>query len=462
MSRVADVRAALLFGAIAAMSGLCLAQESQPASSPASSQATSTPATSAATSSAASQPAQKEHYLAVVHGQVHTGAGPVLNDATILCRNGKIVAIGADLILPPECEVIDATGRRVYPGLVLAGASGFLGDNAADTADVFSIGMRLAAAGGVTATLADNDVIKLTFGAVDDMTLRKEALLDLSYSTRRPLDRAELRSDFERLRKYQRELADYEEKKKTDKDAKPPERDWIKGKLANYQKLLKGELTAIASANTADELVALAELAERYGFRVIARGAREGWTVAERLGRSGVSAVVTPRDTAEPDETVNRPTGSSIENARILRAAGVRVALFPTINGIWGIGGRGVMHLNMEGAFAVRGGLSPEDAIRAITIDPARMLGVDDRIGSIEAGKDADLLICDGDLLSFMTQVNYTIVNGRLTYDKAKDTFFAHIRPEGREEPVKFDDLWPRRLEWPAEEPAHNPATSAP
>jgi len=133
---------------------------------------------------------------------------------------------------------------------------------------------------------------------------------------------------------------------------------------------------------------------------------------------------------------------------------------------LWGLAGRDLLHLNMEAAFAVRGGMSNADALRTITIDAARILGIDDRVGSLEVGKDADMVVCDGDLLHFMTQVHYTIVNGRIVYDKKKDTLFAHIRPRGVPEVTPFDDIWPRPLAWPehllpapASAPASQPTT---
>ena len=88
-------------------------------------------------------------------------------------------------------------------------------------------------------------------------------------------------------------------------------------------------------------------------------------------------------------------------------------------------------------------------SIDTIKIDATHIFDVADRVGSLEVGKDADLVVCDGDLLHYMTQVHYTIVNGRVACDKSKETLFAHIRPDGRPAPVEFDDQWPRRLEWP-------------
>jgi imidazolonepropionase-like amidohydrolase len=104
------------------------------------------------------------------------------------------------------------------------------------------------------------------------------------------------------------------------------------------------------------------------------------------------------------------------------------------------------MHLPMEAAFAVRGGLSEDAAVRAITIDAARVLGIDHRVGSIEVGKDADFAIVDGQLLYYMTLVRWTVVNGRVAYDKQKETLLDHIRPGGDRNAPPPEDYWPRSL----------------
>jgi imidazolonepropionase-like amidohydrolase len=100
----------------------------------------------------------------------------------------------------------------------------------------------------------------------------------------------------------------------------------------------------------------------------------------------------------------------------------------------------------MEAAFAVRGGLPEDAAIRAITIDAARILGIDHRVGSIEIGKDADFVVTDGDLLHYMTHSRWTIVNGRVVYDKDKEPLFEHIRKGGDRDAPPPDDYWPKRL----------------
>jgi imidazolonepropionase-like amidohydrolase len=189
-------------------------------------------------------------------------------------------------------------------------------------------------------------------------------------------------------------------------------------------------------------------LAGQYDFGLVIRGAVEGWIVAPPLARAGVSAIVTPRTRRDHDEHLNRPSGSSIENARILYDHGVRLAIIPSSSGIatWGIAGRDLMHLPMEAAFAVRGGLPNEAAIAAITIDAARILGIDHRVGSFEVGKDADFAIVDGDLLHYMTMVRWTVVNGRIAYDKQQDSLLSHIRPGGDRDAPAPSEYWPRSL----------------
>ena len=99
-----------------------------------------------------------------------------------------------------------------------------------------------------------------------------------------------------------------------------------------------------------------------------------------------------------------------------------------------GITGRDLMHLPIEAGFAVRGGLSEEAALDAITIEPARMMGVGHRVGSLAVGKDCDLIVTDGDVLHYQTFVQYAIVDGELVYDKEQELFFAHIRPRAKAE----------------------------
>ena len=141
--------------------------------------------------------------------------------------------------------------------------------------------------------------------------------------------------------------------------------------------------------------------------------------------------ILTPRDRRAKSETLVREGGSSIENAAILHAAGVPVTIIPSSAGIslGGIVGRDLMHLTVEAGFAVRGGLSEDAAIAGITIEPARLMGIDHRVGSLEVGKDADMIITDGDVLHYQTFVQWAVIEGEVVYDKEAHLYFAHIRP---------------------------------
>jgi cytosine/adenosine deaminase-related metal-dependent hydrolase len=422
------------------------------ASGPSSSQAaTSSTSTSTSTGTSSSQAAEKkDKFLAITNGRIVTVTGPVIDGGTVLCKNGKIDQIGRAIQLPQDCEVIDARGKWVYPGLVTAAAVGLhLGNPPEDNTDVFAQGMNIAVASGLTCALSGNDALKLSFGSVDDMVVRRAVFYNLNYP-RTGVERDRFLTEMHRVHAYLRDLARHEIDKQRDKDAKPPDKEWIRGRFEEFRKLLAGESTAVQSANAADELIELTELSNRFGFDLVIRGAHEGWIVASALGRAGCSVVMTPRTLVHPDDRRNAPNGSTIENAKLLHDAGVPIAIIPASQfvSVGGLAGRDLQHLNMEAAFAVRGGLSNEDALRAITIDAARIIGVDDRVGSLESGKDADLFVCDGDILHYMTQVHYTVVNGRLVYSKSRDSLFAHIRPEGKPEIPQFDDQWPRRLEW--------------
>ncbi len=387
-------------------------------------------------------------YFAVTGAIVHTVSGPVLHGPTVLCKNGKIAAVGHDVTVPEEAETLDAEGFHVYPGLVAVDSSGVVGGSSPeDNTDLYALSMTLGLAGGVTTAVSGNTAAKLSFGTLEDHMLKRNLFTTLRYSTRDPAGRRRFRQALERARQHLRDLQAHEEKKKTDPKAKPPDTAWLKGEYQTALKLLRHEVIGVSDAETAWELRNLAALAEQYGFRLVLRGATEGWVEAPALARAGVRVVITPR-TRRDRELRNRPHGSSIENSRILYEHGVTLAVIPrsTSTYLSGLVGRDLRHLPMEAAFAVRGGLPDEVAVRAITLDAARVLGVDHRVGSIEVGKDADFAILDGELLHYMTLVRWTVVNGRVAYDKQKDSLLDHVRPDGNLDAPPPDDRWPRRL----------------
>jgi len=393
---------------------------------------------------------KKDRWFAVKGATVHTVSGSSLPGATIVCKNGKIESIGRTAQIPPEAEVLDATGFHVYPGLVVVRTLTLIGgEPPEDTTDVFSLQSAAALSAGLTTVVTGNTAAKVTFGTVEDISVKRNLFESLRVRTNDPSGKRRLREAFEKARQYIRDQQAFEEEKKNNPEAKAPDDKNVKaGDGALAMRLMKGEVVALAEADTTHELLQLCDLADEFGFRAVVRGAREGWTVAPRLARAGIACIITPRTRDDPDPRLLRPSGATIRNAAILHDHGVRVAIVTALPGIGfgGLGGRDLLQLNLEAAFAVRGGLRDEDAIRAITLDAAKILGIDHRVGSIQVGKDADFIVADGDLLHYMTMSRWTIVNGQIMYDKAKDTLLNHIRPDGDPNPPPPKDYWPKRL----------------
>lgn len=399
----------------------------------------------------------EERWFACVGGDVHTGTGAVLREATVLARNGKIREVGHGVVVPEGATLIDATGLDVYPGLVHVATSGLIGGSSsefADSVDPFNARMLLALAAGITTAAQSDTAVKLKRGEIEGVVLREKYLSPQSYSLRNPSGRRTLLEKLEAASRYRRKYLEYEELKKENKELKEPSK---KGVDAGVLDILNGVTLAKFRANEREDLLEIARLAQRFGFRPVIEGCAEGWTVADELGRAGALAILTARDRRDKSETLVRPGGSSIENAAILHKSGVQVALATVESGVnlGGIVGRDVLHLPIEAGFAVRGGLSEEAALAAITLVPARILGVDHRVGTLEVGKDCDLLVTDGDLLHYETFVQYAVVEGQQVYDKAEELYFAHIRPR------PMAEVAPAERVDPGEEPAEEEATSA-
>lgn len=373
---------------------------------------------------------EENKFLALVGGEIHTGLGGVLRNATLLCKNGKIHSFGYDVDVPEGAEVVDLGGMRVYPGLIAVGSFGLFGGSGdlADSVDPYNQNMTLALAAGITTAVNGNTVAKLKRGHIKGLVVKEDAFESFSYSNGNPQGQLKVVENFQRAAEYLREYRAYEDEKRSNKDAKEPSRKGVDDKSVA---ILRGEIRPRFSANSRTDLMEIAELAQRFGFRPIVEGAREGWVVADELGRAGVTAIVTPRTRRGKDERQVSEGGSSIENAAKLYQHGVPVVVVPASRGIslGGIVGQDLLHLPIEAGFAIRGGLPEQAALESITLEAARVLGVDYRIGSIEVGKDADVIVTDGDLLHYQTFVQWAIVDGEIVYDKQEEMFFAHIRP---------------------------------
>jgi len=437
---------------------------------------------------------EEDEHVAIVGGDVYTGTGAVLRGATIHGKNGKIAEIGYDLWLPEDTELIDARGMSVYPGLVTLSATSrissglFAADplaadgpidshygiddghehgpegytvedeadagfapspivpleeaqaqrqqvgsrrdqarvRAEDAYDPLSEYLVLALAAGVTTADQSGVATKLRRDTFEGTFLNDDTQVTISWSKRNPQSITSTRERFARAAEYLREYRAWEEL--DDDEVDEPSKSGVD---SNALRVLRAEAFARFNNDDREELLGIARFAQQYNFRPVIWGAREGWTVADDLGRAGAFAVVTPRDRRPKPENLVRPGGSSIENAAKLHAAGVQVAIIPQSSSfdLSGITGRDLSNLPLEAGFAVRGGLPEQAAFEAITIVPARLMGVDHRVGTLEPGKDFDALVCDGDIMHYETFVQVAIVEGKVAYDKDEEIFYAHIRP---------------------------------
>ncbi len=397
-------------------------------------------------------PAAKAVFSALIGGDVETVSRGVLKGATILIQDGKILKVGVGIEIPEGARRFDVTGRRVLPGFVAAQARGIgaasSGGKIADSFDPFHESVLMALAGGVTTVYLEAGggggffgggapaagpaaVVKLTYGSLDGTVLLEPAAVSLaSWTEGGAAERYEIRENFLKARAHLEKERDFERRRAENalKPGETPPR--TAGLQESYVRLLKGELPARLAAASGAAIRKAAELADEFRFRLVVTGLVEGWTQAERMGRAGIEAVFAVREKEHAPKGATGPAGSSIEQAAILRKAGVRFAIIPTAAsvGTGGLAGRDLMSLPLEAAFAIRGGLDEETALRAITLDAARLLGVEHRIGSIEEGKDADLVVLDGDPFDYRTWVDLTFVNGKLLYDRSQSPWFSHIK----------------------------------
>lgn len=267
-------------------------------------------------------------------------------------------------------------------------------------------------------------VLKLTYGDLDGMLVDEQPFYSLPASSLdRPFDLWSWRENVRKARRYVEDLARHEAAVKAgNKDSKAPEKSVDDALI----RLVKREIPLRTTASSTDEIRDMIALARELDYRLVLDRAHEGWLVADELASGGVAVVLTPRDKRDADRTRPDSSGTSIEAPGIFRAAGVEFAVAPLSPSISldGLPGRDLTSLPLEAAFAVRGGADEATALAAITIVPARILGLDDRIGSIETGKDADLLILDGPPLDYRTYVEVAVVAGKVRYERSKDRIY--------------------------------------
>ncbi len=407
---------------------------------------------------------------AIVGGDLWTVTKGVIHNGTILIKGGKIDQIGGpELMVPAGAKIIDAKGMAVSPGFIVTNAQLQLGNLAAgskikDSLDPYALAVELALASGVTSAYlsgtpgfvpgqgippgfggggggggvdSSNAVIKMSAGDATGMLAAESVLSTFGGGggrgrfggTTGMSARWSLRDQFRRAKEYQQKLdaneADKKAGKKVTEPRKPADADAV-------LPLIRKERALRITASDVGDIRWALSLVDAFGIREVITPATEAWIVADDIAKRNVMVIITARSRTAPDDRKNAPSGANPDAPGILQKAGVHFAVLP-LDASFAIGGelgRDLLNYPLEAAFAMRGGADSQAAFESITLTPAKILGLETRLGSLEAGKDADIVILSGEPLDYRSFVEKTFVNGKLLYDRSKSTFFSQIQPQ--------------------------------
>ena len=381
--------------------------------------------------------------ITITHGRIEHGS--------ILIRDGKIADVGADVQAPADAKVIDASGMFVMPGIVDChthiAIDGDVNEgsisvssmaNIKDVLNPYDVDIYRELAGGVVIGNVlhgsanpiggQTIVIKLKYGAPPEDLPFPDALPGIKFAlgenvkhsnfggpvprypdTRMGVEET-IRNAFTRAKQYQKDWADYNQRKAAgDQNLIPPRRDL---QLEPLVEVLEGKRYIHCHSYVSDEILMLMRVAQDMGFKVRTfQHVLEGYKVADEMAAAGAGGSTFSDWWAYKMEAYE----AIPYNAALMTRRGVIVS----VNSDDADEAR---HLNQEAAKSMHyGDLTENEALRLVTLNPAIQLGIDNHVGSIETGKDADLVIYNHDPLSVYAVVQKTIIDGKVYFDRAQD-----------------------------------------
>jgi imidazolonepropionase-like amidohydrolase len=399
-------------------------------------------------------PAQpRPSVVALRGGTLVTVTGGTIPNGTIVLRDGKIAALGANVTIPSGAEVIDVTGKFISPGIIDAHshiAADAINEGGTvvssmvsikDVLDPTDINIYRDLAGGLTVANVlhgsanpiggGNAVIKLRWGkkrgedllfegaltgikfALGENPKRQGNPTQPNQAPRYPATRGGveyvIRDAFTRAKAYQKSWQEYEKTKTANKDALPPRRDL---QLDPLVEVLEGKRLVHAHCYRADEILMLIRLAEEMGFKISTfQHVLEGYKVAKEIAAHGAGA-----------STFSDWWGYKIEaedaipyNAALMHQKGVLVSINSD-------SAEHARRLNTEAAKTIKwGGLTQDEAFAMVTINPAKQLRIDNKVGSLEVGKDADVVVWSAHPLSSYAVADRVYIDGILYHDREAD-----------------------------------------
>ena len=364
----------------------------------------------------------------------------IMENADLLVTRGRVTRVGRNLTAPAGATVIDGVGKHVTPGLIDAhlhsGASGGINETGsaivpevriADVITMDNIWMYRQLAGGLTTAHVmhgsanpiggQNQVVKLRWGALPSEQIFAGAPRTVKFALGENPKRREdrypdtrmgteqiIRDHFLAAREYERAQKAWA----TNKRGIAPRRDLRMEALVD---ILNGDILVMSHSYRQDEILMLMRLAEEFDFRIKAfHHTVEAFKVAPELAAHGAGAVIWSDWGAFKMEAFDNTTF----NARILRDAGVLTSLHSDNSQI-------ASRMNWEAAKTLRTGLTEQEALALVTINTAKILGIDSRVGSLDVDKDADFVIWSDNPLSTETRAEQTWIDGRKYYDIEED-----------------------------------------
>ncbi|HEY5414824.1 MAG TPA: amidohydrolase family protein [Gemmatimonadaceae bacterium] len=368
-------------------------------------------------------------------GTIHTAAGAPINNGSVLIQAGKIVAVGTNVSAPAGARIIDATGKSVIPGMIdnhshIGAKSTDLNDSPMligpqhrflDALDWNDPDFQDAVEGGVTTivtgpgsgeNVSGMAVVIKTFGTdyTKRMLLEKGGMkfaMGPKGRTRYPATAMGVAAN---LRQYLIKTQEYmAAQKKWEDDGKkgnPPARDLGYEAMAD---VLTHKTYVRAHVHAATDVMTLLRLKDEFGFDLTLHHSTEAYKVAQEVAKRGVTAVVLPLGDriGLSDDAMAGPYQ--------LWKAGVKIAMHtdaPVISQKW---------LRLCAALAMRYGIPDEEALKMVTANAAEIARVSDHVGTIAAGKDADLVIFNGPWYEPKSRIDFVIGDGQVIYDRAKE-----------------------------------------
>lgn len=382
--------------------------------------------------------------LAIEAEVIHTMAGKTIRNGVIVVRNGKIDRVGPENETPVPARMPSVKAKVVTPGLIdahtVVGLAGYLNQphdqdqlekssaiqpelRAIDSYNAREFLVGWLRGFGVTTihtghgpgTLVSGQTLiaKTRGGTVDEAVLVPSAMIAATLGEsafaekgKSPGTRAK---ELALLRQALLDAQEYRTKLGSAAADKKPSRDLRKEAFAG---VLDGKTPLLITVNRAQDIVSSLRLAKEFGIRIVLDGAADAHLVIDEIKAAGVPVIVHP--------TMARPYGEqenlSVETAALLKKAGIPVALQSGYEGY--VPKTRVVLL--EAAMAAANGLTFDDALALVTIDAAKILGIDNRVGSIEPGKDADFALFDGDPFEFSTHVTGVVIDGVVVSEEAR------------------------------------------